>query len=280
MIKLNYSIKNEYLEFDKIVNSKKDSVILKSIRTRVLMDYRLYLENISSLHRIKFNKYNSIEGESLKKCYSNGTNALSNLKAELISCQEVKFQYLCPYCLISNYSTFDHYIPKENNPSLSVLAKNLIPSCNVCNSKKKEYWRDETGRGIIHFYEDDVNIEQFLFCSLKFCNNLPIFEFYLNTNKITNIQMKNMVEKHFERLELINRYNIKAADIIGDIILEFQSFNRTNIDNCKFVGLLKSKSIEFKKNYGRNYFVALIYYQLSASQEFSDLILNKVDNNV
>ncbi len=57
---------------------------------------------------------------------------------------------MCPYCnrqYISSYeygiddsrttADADHYYPKEQYPILQMNIFNLVPSCNVCNSRTK-----------------------------------------------------------------------------------------------------------------------------------------------
>ena len=44
----------------------------------------------------------------------------------------------CPMCGAAGVGTVDHYLPRETYPEFSVFTPNLIPACNLCNSKAKK----------------------------------------------------------------------------------------------------------------------------------------------
>lgn len=42
----------------------------------------------------------------------------------------------CPFCMISEATTLDHYFPESIYPEYIIFVPNLVPCCNFCNIKK------------------------------------------------------------------------------------------------------------------------------------------------
>ena len=84
------------------------------------------------------------------------------IKAKITEIMPSAIKEKCPYCMLSEPGTFDHYIGKGEFPEFSILSKNLVPCCSKCNSKKGEKFLSENGKRIfISFYFDvgEVNFK-------------------------------------------------------------------------------------------------------------------------
>jgi 5-methylcytosine-specific restriction endonuclease McrA len=275
MIRLNYVIENEINEFDSIVQSKhlisRDN--LTTIRTQVNNNFNEYIDRFGNIHNIGANSFGNEDSDELRNCYKIQTAALNDLKARLINCQTDTFKFICPYCLITKHTTFDHYIPIEEQPVFSVCAKNLIPSCNLCNNKKLEYWKETGQRAIIHFYNDIIPTEQFLYCDLTFNGSIPILSFRLSFPTVIDERLRFRIIKHFERLNLLDRYDDEVTRVLSDVntdVIALEGFSPTIRE---VEGFLTRKAIDLFGRYGNNYWYAIAYLKLAASNQYIQTLL-------
>lgn len=162
---------------------------------------------------------------------------------ELLEALELK---VCPFCnreyifrfedTIKNeariIASLDHYYDKDYYPYLAVSIYNLIPSCNICNSKFK-HTKNFYNEKHLHPYEDDFNQKVKFSYSLKSMhgqnNKIPLFsKERLNIDlKIldSSIQTNNTI-KTFRIKELYNEHK----DIVLELIQKSQIYNETYVE--------------------------------------------------
>lgn len=272
---LAYTIASEIDEYDLIADSKEEPSYsnLGVLRADVILKYAEYRGGFNNIHNIPANTFNAIESSELRNCYNNSTVALGSLKNRLIKSQTTEFQFLCPYCLIIKHTTFDHYLPQEEHPVFSVCANNLVPCCGPCNQKKLSYWKQNGQRAILHFYNDLIPNTQFLFCDLNFNGIIPILTFRLNFPNGYNGTLRNRIEKHFERLDLIARYNEYSPGLLSNVIIDFGGLDddTTSAEAKRF---LLRKANKFALKYGDNYWYSVGYKALNQSNQYIANLLN------
>ncbi len=273
MKNLNYLNCIEIDEFDFIKDSKHlvTRQNLESIRQRVISRYNLYLNNFVSIHKMRKSRFVNPEKSNLLSCYTVKTKALDNFLGRIIDSQTNVFKQVCPYCLILPRTTFDHYIPEESYPIFSVLGKNLIPSCTTCNGKKLTYWRDSGNRAIIHFLNDAIPNTQFIFGTLSFTQNVPTITFKLRKSPGVSASIYSLAKRHFERLDLLERYQKAVASLLGDIAVDIDSI-RLEFGNAlntqAITNILLNKSNQLKLLYGNNYWKSISLDILAASPKY------------
>jgi 5-methylcytosine-specific restriction endonuclease McrA len=269
MKELNYSITNELNEYDVIAAAKRtpSRTILIGLRGNVQPHYQNYLKRFGSIQGQPANPFNASQSLNLNNCYYNSTAPLNGLKKRLIDSQTDTFKFLCPYCLISNHSTFDHYIPIEEHPVFGVLAKNLVPCCDGCNKRKLEYWTDNNQRAIIHFYNDAIPNTNFLHCDLTFKGTIPVLSYRLDFTGVKP-KVRTRITKHFTRLDLLNRYNEAAPSVISNINTDVQSLGVMKPTRPAIGRFLTAKATELRASHGTNYWGALAYNALGNSQPY------------
>lgn len=131
---------------------------------------------------------------------------------------------LCPACQLSESGVFDHYVPRSIYPLLSMNPINLIPWCSDCNVKKGEAWLESGNRLFLNFYIDKIPKLQFLYVRLiKYENNTPFFKYYLNKPDNMPKKLYKLIENHFEKLDLIFRYEKIQSDTYNDLLDELDS---------------------------------------------------------
>lgn len=274
MKNLNYITVVEFDEFELIKNSKhKDlRVRLSSLKNSIESDYNLYLNSFSTIQNIGPSTYNVDDSAALRSCYLSKTAASDSLLTRIVDNQTTHFKHICPYCLLIPRITYDHYIPEGSYPVYSVLAKNLIPCCSICNSKKSGYWRINDSRAIIHFYNDLIPDIQFLFATLSFNqNNVPSVDFTLSQSTGISNDLFSIIQEHFNRLELCDRYSgsidLVASDIIDDIEDMRNEFGDI-VENEAISRIILRNSNRLKQHYGVNYWKSIIMDLLANSTVF------------
>lgn len=274
MIALNYVIGNEINEYGLISNAKQEPsrTALINLRPHVSGHYDTYRDNFNTIHTIPPNPFDNAQSTHLRNCYLNPTKALESLKARIIDSQSDVFKSLCPYCLIVNHSTFDHYVPKEQHPVYSVYPRNLIPCCDPCNRAKNEYWLENNQRAILHFYNDMIPNYQFLVCDLAFNGAIPILSFRFAFPANTAMAERFIIERHFNRLHLLERYNDEVPKVLSDIDNDVRSQPPGTLvqDICD---ILQRKANIMAGKCGINYWYALAYARISQEQPYVDSLL-------
>ena len=141
---------------------------------------------------------------------------LSYIRTDLMSVVDY-----CPMCGIAPPSQLDHQMPKEDFRSLSVCRLNLVPTCSVCNNKK----RKGDPSDFVHAYYDHE------------LRNIPFFEieihsspathrmswkFRINRRIIGNDTLADKVEHQIGVIKLFRRLyretNILLSDILSSTI--------------------------------------------------------------
>lgn len=274
MINLNRFVCVEINEYDTIAAGKNNPTRndLKTIRPRVSVDYNTYNNSFSTIHTRPASAYSDDEKTTLHKAYGD-TSAVDKLKTRIINAQIDDFKHICPSCLYHKRQETDHYIPKEKYPEFAVLASNLIPICSTCNKKKSQNWRDapHTTRTFIHFYNDIAPNIRFLSASLIINNNIPRLDWSIqNTNNAINNNLYTIIEYHFERLDLLNRYSEAANDLLSELKRTVASDRRRNpnLSTADISQILMDDAIVDQNIYGINYWKSIARIVLANDQQY------------
>jgi len=165
--------------------------------------------------------------DELRSCYDGATNALRALKKEIKAAQPKRLLKYCPMCGTTLPSTFDHYLPASKFPEFAVLGANLIPCCSLCNSRKDDDWLNPSGdRQYICAYLDEIPDEDFLVVTLHHSKDLDavgaVFS-YNKPNHLANPQWA-LLDSHFRKLKLIERFNELGNEEVSEILEDCQTF--------------------------------------------------------
>lgn len=277
MINLAPYITNGYAEFVSIVNDKNDPRhtrllnLLNVINTR----YQLYSQSFTTtlLQNIPRINLTQQEKEDLLHCYTGATASLNNLVRNIRETQPLHIRGTCQYCGINSDNSIDHYLPKGQYPDFCVYVLNLLPCCESCNSFKWEYWinNQTNNRGIINLYLDNLPIVQFLFLNIGYNNNVPNATFSISNVNAIPPQLYSIIETHFERLNLLERYKLSFHSIYHQTYKSFKN-NATFLNNPNLVrDLLEHDANQLLADFGANYWKGIIKLTLSTDQTFLTL---------
>ena len=169
------------------------------------------------------------------------------LNLQIKTCAYCNLQYI-EYVNISNEKyklklnwAFDHYYSKDDYPFLGISIYNLIPVCEICNSRFKRTEQLSINKYLQPYYDDFHKIAHFQVKSKRRINDLKNlkpedFEIELeeNKNRIVDDKIK---EKKKDMLPDIDRANNTCSffhiierilyihyDYIGEIILKHKEY--------------------------------------------------------
>lgn len=264
---------NNIALWDNIVDKKNllTRAKIKGYREQVIERYKFYETHYESLDCI------SPLSEST---WSPIKEELISLFGNNVSFKEVKKDLLnvarCPYCTLNRPNTLDHYFDKSTYPEYSVFVPNLVPCCSECNSiKGVSVFNDKNHRQFIHFYLDTLPNYQFLFVRFKMQPNekIPTIKIWLQLNK--NDVLKEQIEEHFKKLNLINKYEDAIAEKISTVI---NAFNRgreqgNTVTNMRHV--LETCYLSYVDSYGHNFWETCMYEGVLHSEGFVEAFFER-----
>lgn len=239
-------------------NASKD--IVEKIECKIRRRFGLYkrLMNEDRLEELPHLRLTIEREKALKDLYSYKAKAFRELKVDLTTDEHNRISNLCPCCLLDIVGTLDHIIPKTPFPEYSTHPYNLIPCCSTCNSKKNDDWCIDGTRIIINFYVDDIPNIQFLYAHPKISHGKLDITYSLSFPADYDSVMRQRIENHFTRLDLLKRYRENTDDKISELSSEIKSGVCYGVTDDKIIGLVEKKANDMQRKYGINYWVAIL----------------------
>lgn len=253
-------------------NTKNDTTYkerIGNLKDSIKSQYSVYEHNFTqnTLEKINAHEYTEDKKNDLLKLYSYKNSIISKLKIKITTTETNRIISTCPNCTISEVNSFDHYLPKEEFPEFVVNPKNIFPSCSVCNSYKSTIWLKDNKRQFLNLYLDKLPKEQYLFVNFTIDVDVVTTQFYLQN--IGNIEpcIFEVIESHYRRLHLLERFNRNANDIITVLEDTIYSFiNKLPIE--EIIDAVIEKSNKDKFAFGYNYWKAILSIELVNSVEY------------
>ncbi|MBR9753344.1 HNH endonuclease signature motif containing protein [Cobetia sp. 29-18-1] len=254
MIKLDrkpfYSFRGSLSKLD--ASGKSRDVVAPIMRMKRDLEARAihYMRNRRSLENVGVVANFSNISSELKSCYEGMPaplrDELDDFRVKVLS----KIRR-CPYCLISEPYTNDHYLPKEIYPEFSFLSCNLIPCCGWCNGKKGTRVVENGKRLYFNPYFDYLP-NDFLGVDVS------LSELYVSFHLLKEDEV---VSTHVEKLGLIERYNFQGVSVITYVI-EMMQMDEDLRDTEYFKREMRRERIKSESKFGVNHYEALIYKKL------------------
>jgi hypothetical protein len=211
----------------------------------------------------KNSKYNvsGVTSDDLKNLYKR--QMLNNKEPRKIYDKLMSLAKLgkCPFCGLGQVSTLDHYLPKSEFPTFSVLPYNLIPCCKDCNHGKSIAYAVKEEEQTLHPYYDNYNDEQWLFADVIESPSLSIRYKVLPPEYLTDIE-KRRLKKHFDEYSLDKRFSIEASSELATLT---HRFNISSFDAKQIQEHLISSEIAYMEQYVNSWQRAL-YQALGKSE--------------
>lgn len=184
----------------------------------------------------------------------------------------------CPFCMISEPNTLEHYFPETTYPEYIIFSPNLVPCCSKCNSLKGEEILKNGHRMALHYYFDQIPTEQFIFASIAVTDGIPVISFDIKTDNLDEIGI--IIANQFKKLQLLDRYKEQCNDELSSLyneMIEYYTMSNS-IDTC--ISILTVRINSLQKIYGKNYWKVCLYKALSMAPEtFQEFLSYSSFNN-
>lgn len=200
----------------------------------------------------------------LRACYIGSTQPLIELKKKIKDAQPKRLLKYCPMCGTTLPGTFDHYMPAVKFPEFSVHPLNLIPCCAHCNSTKDDDWLSRSGsRQYLHFYADDIPDSLFLEVTLHEHASLSGVGATFSIERPAGLEDDRwaLIESHFSRLKLLERYDERGNDEVAEIIASCRSFVEEGGQNVN--GFLQRQATDRAGAHGANHWIAVLMQKMA-----------------
>lgn len=173
----------------------------------------------------------------------------------------------CPFCGFGSIIELDHYLPKEHYKALSIYARNLIPSCSLCNKKKSKSASTTPSKQFVHAYFDIFPDEEFLVAKAIFNSSGMHIDFSIIKTPTMPQDLYERITHQFNVFELQDRYQPEITNFLCDLETSFKlSYTAGSKDGVKnyLIGIER----DYIKSIGKNHWKTALVRALYASDRF------------
>ncbi len=282
-----YDLKDAFEVYNEAVERKTDTSAkaeLRSIEVPVRDCYINYANHFrqNDLEYMPQARVGQMHKGALLSLYGSKTKLVRNFRSRFFDINPQTYNNLCPYCTINTSDTTEHILPKEKYPEYAVDVLNLIPGCSECNYYKGEDVLDKDGKKfIINFYTDTLPDVQFLFVDVTNDGSGLKMRYRLeNVNNAIEPGLYTLIEKHFNKLHLLDKFDDKAiqqfAEIANTYLVEkFQNDQQYDLFAAKQI----LKCDMDVPAYGRNYWKVVLVRSCAMSNVFKQYIMQRTALN-
>jgi 5-methylcytosine-specific restriction endonuclease McrA len=236
-------------DFTKIRSSKGKPryEILRRIAPSIQARYCLYFQHLPALEALaKKRKWPNKVKEALQHCYSGSTQAWDDIR---IAHQNAirSDPPLCPYCLIRDPASFDHFLPKAEFPEFSVLTVNLVRVCYSCNLRKGDNLVGANRQVLNPYYDPIPRNDPILFADVNVTGEGKLsVRFYIATDldDLSN-EFINLAERHLKAFQLDEAYALLASNFIDGVVNEIAVVHGVPIDAPALQRIIEGRRGQF-----------------------------------
>ena len=257
--------------FDEIAAAKQRTRRrrMRAVRERVLLAYEAYDAAVPEVGGLAEVEMTNLQKEAMRHAFTVETQPMTQFRGDLLKRVSVA---RCPFCSISESSTVDHYLPKEKYPEFSIFPSNLVPSCAVCNTRKRDQIVDDDTdvRLFLHPYYDPVPNIDFLTVRVRMEADAIILSYRLvrPAGMPNNVFLR--LRSHFEKLGLADRYRLMGLEHLGGQYRAFRRAYGEGEDPERVAEELTEGAEDFEDIFGVNYWLAKLYRALAGNADFCD----------
>ena len=262
MRNLPHYIAHPFKFYKSIVDRKREpgKSVLNAIEAQMKTEYDDFIsyDLRGSLHLLPRMALSDSQKEHLLNCYS--YKKTKEIRESVMLTSLNRLDPICPYCTIGEYKTMDHFLPKENYAAHSVNPSNLIPCCSICNGYKGTLTHDGGNRLFLNLYCDVLPEKQYLFVNFNFGGGcIPTVDFSVqNINGIDPL-LFGIIERHYIKLHLLERFSSNAFNIIRDLNNQIVSTKETTkATDVEIKQAIKVQCDDERKYYGFNYWKSIL----------------------
>ncbi|WP_257539531.1 HNH endonuclease [Sphingobium sp. CFD-1] len=257
--------------FDEIAAAKRQPRRgqMQAARVEVLSSYQGYEDSVPEVGELDKAPLTDPQKEAMLHAFTVETESMTALRGDLLKRISVA---RCPFCGISESSTLDHYLPKEQYPEFSVFPKNLVPSCAVCNTRKRDRILDEgtNVRMFLHPCYDVIPDMEFLTVRARMEADALILSYRLTRPTGMALRTFRHLRSHFNELDLADRYRRMGLEHLGGQYPALRRAYGSGEDAERVAEKLIEGAVDFEEVSGPNYWLAKLYRALADNDDFCD----------
>ncbi|CAJ8268761.1 Uncharacterised protein [Burkholderia pseudomallei] len=242
---------------------------MRTARPLILSAYQDYEASVPEVGELDTADLTDPQKEAMQHAYTVETQPMTSLREELLDRIIVA---RCPFCGISESSTLDHYLPKEQYPEFAIFPKNLVPSCAVCNTRKSTRIL-EAGtdvRMFLHPCYDTVPDAAFLTVRTRIEADALILSYRLTRPEGMSVRTFRHLRSHFTELALADRYRRMGLEHLGGQYPALRRAYGVAENAGRAIAKLIEVAEDFEEVEGPNYWLAKLYRALAANADFCD----------
>jgi len=255
--------------FDQIAAAKRQPRRrrIQEARAEILVAYQSYEDIAPEVGELNEVPLTAQQKDAMRHAYSVETAPMTTLRGDILNRNSVA---RCPFCGISESSTLDHYLPKEQYPEFSIFPKNLVPSCAACNTLKRGRILDvgTNVRMFLHPCYDTIPNEAFLNVRVRMEANALILSYRLKRPAGMTLQIFQQLSSHFNELNLADRYRKMGLEHLGG---EYPALRRAygpGKDANRVAEKLVEGAEDKEEVSGPNFWLAKLYRALADNNDF------------
>ncbi|GKS88659.1 hypothetical protein [Acidovorax sp. SUPP2539] len=242
---------------------------MRAARAEVLVAYQRYEDAVPEVGALVAIGLTDAQKEAMQHAYAVETLPMTELRGNLLKRIIVA---RCPFCGLSESSTLDHYLPKEKYPEFSIFPRNLVPSCGVCNTRKKDrILEDGTDvRMFLHPCFDAIPDVEFLTVRTRLEGDSLVLSYRLTRPDGMATRTFMHLRSHFDKLDLADRYRRMGLEHLGGQYPALRRAYGAAEDAVRVAEKLSEVAQDFEEVSGPNNWLAKLYRALTGNEAFCD----------
>ena len=257
--------------FDRITEAKRGhrQEWMRAARPQVIRAYQMYIEAAPEVGALRHAHLTNGQERALRHAYSVETSPMAALRSSILNRTAV---VRCPFCGISESSSLDHYLPKEEYPEFAVFPPNLLPCCVPCNTRKLDrvVQNGTDVRLFIHPHFDDIPRLRFLTARVGLTPDALTLSFRVVRPVGMAHRLFNRIRSHFTKLNLDDRYRRMGLEhLAGQYGVLSRAYGPEEAPERVSTELRQSAD-DFEESYGPNYWISVLCRALADLDSFCD----------
>jgi hypothetical protein len=242
---------------------------MQAARGRILAAYQAYQDAVPEVGGLNKAALTDPQKEAMRHAFTVETAPMTTLRGNLLKRVSVA---RCPFCGISESSTLDHYLPKEEYPEFSIFPENLVPSCAVCNTRKRDKILDggTNVRMFVHPCYDVIPDTVLLAVRARMEADALILSYRLTRPEGMTLQTFQHLQSHFNELDLADRYRRMGLEHLGGQYPALRRAYGPGENAERVAEKLTQEADDFEEVSGPNYWLARLYRALASNDDFCD----------
>lgn len=199
---------------------------LRRLEPYVLAKYATFVASSAQLETVPRRQLSRLAKDALRHCYDGSGQNLSRMKRDFLDGLSKAALARCPYCMLRQPGTIDHFLPIDLYPEFAVLVLNWVYACGTCNLKKGIRLIDAP-RAVLSPYFDAISSAQpLLYARVTIVANTPnvIFDVPDPNPFQPQAALSGIAKRQFDELELKRNLELEAnsalTSTIGEIVYE------------------------------------------------------------